>query len=407
MSRGLKTLLLPAAFLLTFSAEECQSPDEVNERIAVQEDGSVEVAFLHTARDFSRILDSDPHPSLEGGWDSVHVGTLREGGQDSYYLHAWKRFPEGAELPESFAESGDPLWAWYVRFPTELTREVLGDTILFRFHRTYPAMPWNPTGLVSTLAQKMDAVDDELAAVLEGEKAALEEQWETSGLLAEAEENGDSATLRRYQREIRTHLEAGEPPLFERARQFIDEWMLFSMLNDLAFAIPVGEQVCRQAHPGRAAGVQDLLLETLGKPEAPGGLVWKILLEEFNLEPDPNVFPELVGEGSVSSDDYMEAQTHGMLARFRETILTECGLSGDGLIAFDRRFAWLTERYHMDDAEVRGQKFTVQLRMPGQLLETNADTLAGGIPEWEFGVGDLFEREIRLEATSRVVSRDR
>jgi hypothetical protein len=180
--------------------------------------------------------------------------------------------------------------------------------------------------------------------------------------------------------------------------------MYWFALSDLAFTIPAGKQVCREADPSLEVPVEEMVLDILREPIPLPGLTWLVLLEELNIDPDPTVFPEATEESfDPWDDDFFEEMRVEKLGRVRDLLLAECGLSAEGLMEFDRRFAWLSRRYEMTDGKMRDQTFEISLGMPGGLVETNADTVIEGRAEWEFSVHDLFEGEVRLEAVSRLV----
>ncbi len=403
MRKLLRLLILPLSFVLFFSAQQCDV-DTVAEQVTVHPDGGLEVFFQHTARTIDRILDSDPGPSLETGWDSVHVGVARENKEDLYYLRGWTAFNPGADLPASYASPEDPLSEWYVRFPSELFIEERGDTVFFRYTRAYPALPWNPIALLEELEEEIEAAEDALEALEESELGDFQAKWEDSGALEEAEEGGDTVTLRRYQAEFRDLMKEGSPsPLNQYQRSFVP-WVRASLWDDLAFSIPVGEQLCGEftAESMRLAGeTVDSLLEGYTLSEE---YIFAALLDEAGIEPDSTVFPELV---PTEFDLWDEAWIEDLESRAREAVRNalrrECQLSGPDLIEFDRRLGWLNDRYRIANLEIRNQIHGFSLALPGELIETNADTVVDGTAEWGFSVRDLFEREVTITATSRLI----
>jgi len=407
MSKLLRPVLLPVVFFLFFTAEECDSPDSIEEEVTVLPDGTVETRFQHKAEGASRILDSDPPPSLEVGWDSVHLGLMRENDDDLYYLRAWTRFAPGSELPGSYARPEDPLADWYVQFPSELVRSESGDTVSFNYRRTYPALPWSPMGLFEDLEENLQAVEEELEALEEGDGGEFEEKWEVSGLKERAEEEGDSATLRQYQREFRDLFESGEPPWIETYRRLYSGWIQLSLLSDIAPAIPAGEAFCRENHLDPIEVITDVLLGAVAETAAPPELTWMVLLEEAELEPDPAVFPDVNAETlDLWDDGLLQELSTQTLARVREALRRECDWSAKDGIEFDRRFSWFADRYRISDGELRDQRFELYLRMPGELVETNADTIIDGRAEWGFSIRDLFKEDVTVIATSRLIKRN-
>jgi hypothetical protein len=407
MTKVLKQLLLPVGFFLLLTAEECDNPDIIEEEVTVLPDGTVETRFQHRALQASRILDSDPPPSLEAGWDSVHVGLVREDNDDLFFLRAWTRYPPGTDLPVSNASPRDSLGEWYVRFPSQLETEEVGDTVFFHYRRTYPALPWSPTGLMETFGERAERAEEALEALEESGGSVFEEKWEASGLLDQAEEEGDSVTLRQYQREFKEVLFRGAPSPIESYQDAVSTWMRYSLFGDLAFAIPAGEIFCRGSHADAVGKASELVTGVVGDFELSVDQTLLAVLEEADIEPDPTVFPSLpVGEFDFWGDPRLEVMTDRTLDAVRDAFRKECGLSGKDLIEFDRRFAWLTDRYGISDGEVRSQAFGFYLLLPGEVVETNADTIVDGRAEWGFAVEDLFEGEVTLRATSRLVKKE-
>ena len=406
MSKLLRPVLLPVAFFLLLTAEDCESPGSVEEEVAVLPDGSVETRFQNKAKDATRILDWDPPPSLEEGWDSVHMGLMRENKDDLYFLRAWTDIPPGADLPSSYAGPDDPLSDWYVRFPSELVTREQGDTVYFDYRRTYPSLPWSPMGLLKELEDEIESLEDQMEALEEENGGAFEEKWEDSGLLDQAEEEGDSTLLRQYQVEFKDRLLGGSPTPFEMYRRYYTGWIRLSLLSDLAFAIPAAEPFCRKGNSEATEALSSLVLGIVNEYEVPADLTWAAILEDADFDPDPAVFPNLrLDEFDSYGDSLVEELSAQKLSEMKEALHRECRLSADDRIEFDRRFAWLSERYHISDGEVRKQVFGFYLRMPGELVETNADTIVDGRAEWGFGIRDLFEDDVTVRATSRLIRR--
>ena len=131
------------------------------------------------------------------------------------------------------------------------------------------------------------------------------------------------------------------------------------------------------------------------------------LLAEEDIEPDPTVFPGVVpGEFDLWDDAVAEDLEAEALEAVKDAFRRECQLSSTDLIEFDRRLAWLNERYRITDLEIRRQFHAFYLSMPGELIETNADTVVDGRAEWGFEIKELFEGDVTVKATSRLVKRD-
>jgi hypothetical protein len=398
--------ILPVFLFLFLSAEECNY-DTVSEQVTVRPDGGVEVVFQHTAKTMDRVLDADPSPSVRAGWDSVHVGLGRENKEDLYFLRAWNEFPAGADLPGSYADPEDPLSEWYVQFPSELVREELGDTVFFRYERTYPALPWNPKALFEGFEEEMNAAEEALDALEELDQGDFQEKWEDSGALEGAKEEGDSAVLRQYQREFKELLSQGSPSAMDLYQQYFSAWQKASLLSDLAFAIPLGERFCRKSQPRPRELAVDLVIRILERSPLPEEHIIMALLAGEDIEPDPTVFPGVVpGEFDPWDDAVSEDLEVEALEAVKDGFRRECQLSSAGLIEFDRRLAWLNELYRIADLEIRKQMFGFYLLMPGELLETNADTVVDGRAEWGFDIRELFEGDVTVKATSRLVRGD-
>jgi len=400
MPSFIKPILLPAAFLLVFSAEECESDYavEVREEITVLPDASVEVALEHEANSMGRLLDWDPPPSLERGWDSVHLGLS---GKEDYALRAWVRFPPGADLPGSHARAGDPLSDWYVHFPSDLAREERGDTIFFHYRRSYPALDWLPMELFQGLLEEGDRLDSLIASSwgeLESLSEGLEDRWEGVGPQDEPETEADSLLFRQFLKEFKDLVQVGDPPLIQAYRQLSENSIRTSYLSGVALVIPAEQSLSEKADPGCSSAVMDLILDPLDEVKITSEGAWSLLLEELGI--DPGLGREEGGFDDEAEIQSLRAQT---LERIRETLLTECRYSGEALITFDRRLEWLARRYRIVGGKLRNQSFRIHLSMPGELLETNADTVIAGRARWEFSLRGLTGEDVHLKAMSRVI----
>jgi hypothetical protein len=283
-------------------------------------------------------------------------------------------------------------------------REERGDTLFFHYSRTYPALPWNPKTLLEGLEEEIEAAEEALVALEEEELGDFLEEWEESGALDRAREEGDTPTLRRYQAEFTDLMTEGSPTPLELYRQAFFTWVRASLWADLAFTIPVGERLCRESRTEPKRLVVETVNEVLEGAFLSEEEVLAMVLAEANIEPDSTFFP---GLASLELDPWDEDWTEELEAQVREAVMDalrrECSLSASGLMELDRRLAWLNERYRIRNLEIRNQMHDFYLVMPGELVETNADTVADGRAQWGFTIRQLFEGKVEVQAVSRLV----
>jgi hypothetical protein len=190
----------------------------------------------------------------------------------------------------------------------------------------------------------------------------------------------------------------------ELSREYFSLWVEASLWSDLDFSIPIGEQFCGDSEGNPTGIVLDLIAEVLERSEVSGDLALAAILSEEGIEPDWIIFPGVVLEDFDPWDDtWLEDHRAEARNALRKTFQEECHLSATDLIEFDRRLAWLNERYRISDMKIRDQRFHLHVTLPGELLESNADTVVDGRAEWGFDIRQLFEKDVTVHATSRIV----
>lgn len=406
MSRFIRPTFIPALFVIAFSAQECDSSVALSsfEEITVHADASIDVTVRQRSDSIGRLLDWDPPPTLEAGWDSVHLGLS---GEKRYALRAWNRFPPGADLPETFADPGDPLSEWYVRFPSRLSQEERGDTVFFDYERVYTALDWFPDELFRDLKEDMDRLETPISEAWE----ELEEKWETleerygdSVDLENPETEADSLLARQAFGEVLDAFSEPDSPLLELHRQLAEDSIRVTYLSGVALVAPAVQSLPAAADSHCSGVVMDILQGPLSQIEVTPEEGWKLLTEEWDLEDGLGPFPDV---SQVRGAPEFESEVQDCQARalgsVRKALRTECRLPLEDVIMFDRRFEWLTERYRIRGGGVRSQSFELYLALPGELLETNADTVINGRARWKFSLRDLAEDDVVITGRSRVV----
>lgn len=433
MSRLLRPFLLPTALVVMLSAQECESPPafRASETLTVRPDAGVEVNLVHEADSVGWLLDWDPPPAREMGWDSVHLG---QAGNEGFVLRAWRSLPPGSALPPSYATPGDPLANWYVRFPSSLTTEERGDTIFFRFRRTYPALEWFPDELFRSLREELRNVE----ALKEAAEREMKEDWkDLERRWAELEDLGDSLTVpdsllveegrKQLREQLRETLWSGDPPWIELHRRSMEYSARIHYLSRVAMVVPAVASVPGGDDPSCARAVGEVLMAPLSEIEVTREEAFGGVLDELGLLGRYSGGTEGesrgVGRGEAGLEDReggigpqekgrTEEEDHETLIRelrdrtvfrVREVLRADCGLSGPVRHDFETRCAWFTRRYRVEDGRLSSQSFSVELSMPGDLVETNADTVLDGRARWKFRLADLTEADRVLSASSRLV----
>ena len=124
------TAVLPAAGCLKRSEE-----------ITVYRDGRVSTALEYEG-DTAEYDARDAMPS-EITWRDVSYRTeIDNDGEETRILTARQDFAPGEQLPESYAEPGDPNADLYTRFPTTLSIERRRNETYYHFRRVYEPRRW-------------------------------------------------------------------------------------------------------------------------------------------------------------------------------------------------------------------------------------------------------------------------
>lgn len=400
MARFFKSLLLPFALLLLCSAQDCESGAgrphvQVTEEISIDPEGGLEVALAYTADSLDFLLEGDPTPTLEMGWDSVHLGFS---GRKEYALKAWKDFHPGQRLPTTFAQPGDPLLDWTVRFSTQLRREERGDTVLYYFQRVYPAMDWIPMELFSDLLEEEDRLEEQKDS-LEGLNPpvweAFEEKWDDDYL---PEMEADSVLLVEYVEDLQEVFSVGDPPYGEVLRRLLETELQLRVLDEGVWVLPVARSLTPGGGSDCIATLEELVMASKNRVEVTRGHA----LQDLFQGGDP--LPEfLTGGDPLDKKEEVKRVGSITLGEVREALLTQCGASAQELMEFDRRYRWLSKRYVIREGRIESRSQRVLLSMPGRLLKHNADSISEGRAQWRFGLRDLSKGEVTLSAVSRLI----
>ncbi len=314
---------------------------ERRERIAVEPDGTVAITVEFDARAWSELHEGDAIPTLAGGWVVTEWVELDREGEEHQRLRAETVFHPGAALPSTFAEPGDPRADEYLRFPTTLAIEWRAEGAYYHFRRVYPAREWARIQALREvlLEEKLKAVQGKSRPDLSREDHLLVMQS-----FVEFEVARMLALARRAFLEI-------SPDVPQ------DGWLLVHA--DI-------EAIKREIDYGRM--LASILIEDEDERE-------KALAEEFKA---------------------FEAEAH---RRLQDALREYCGYSGRRMSEFlhlyerQKRTLEITEELG-DDA------FEIAVAMPGVIVGSNADSVAGAEASWRFGGERFRDRDLELMVSS-------
>ena len=248
-------------------------------------------------------------------------------------------FGPGWRLPQNFARPGDPMADTYLQFPTEVTREARADGTYYHFRRVYPTRVW---ARVQMLESKME---EEVLAQFED----LDERDVEDLSLDEK-----AALLQGFTRMENTG------------------WVV---LVEATFRDLVED------------GPQDCLLGLLNRTTA--------LLDDVDYEDlASRIYDDDSADGVFEEHiQRWESVASGLISSVLEET---CGYNAEQRESFTRRLAWYRAR-----ADVGGS-FDIEVEMPGTIIGSNADSIAGSVAKWHFGVARLGEEDVQLMVSSFV-----
>lgn len=111
------------------------------EKIMVHRDGRVSIALQYEG-DPAEYDARDAMPNKTTWREVTYRTEIGDDGKETRFLTARQDFAPKAQLPESYAEPGDPDADLYTRFPTTLSIERRGDGTYYHFRRVYEPRRW-------------------------------------------------------------------------------------------------------------------------------------------------------------------------------------------------------------------------------------------------------------------------
>ena len=310
------------------------------ETIAVEAGGTVRVR-IEWAADHESELFPGRVPGPGAGWSIVRSQRHADDGTlEKHLLEAERGFAPAADLPDGFFPVGDPHADAYLHHPTTLEIERRADGNYHHFRRIYPGRAW---AYVAALDDQVKQAY-EVAGDVEFEALPPEEQAAAVRMLAELEVKRTLVFARLAWRELEPASQDAWLDLRERvllAMETFDARYVASMLGALR------------------NGDNELALE--------------IETQRF------------------------EATVRGAMVRAAR----DAGLDADDLAAFDAALDW-HRRYHQLTQGLAAERFTINVEMPGEIVGTNANRVAGATATWTFDGSALRDRDLELLVTSVV-----
>lgn len=315
---------------------------ERKETITVARDGSVTIELRYKGNEQDMKTD-DALPSRDSGWN-VKRAVKSEGDEKKHVLTARRTFAPGDALPGTFAAPDDPDANLYLDFPTTIRTQRRPDGLYFHFRRVYTPRKWNTIN-----------------------------HWHDHFL-----ESDDIKKL-------------GAKPSDELTTQ--ERVVLFR-----AFA---AVQAFEQVEIARAA-----LAETnSGLPQDHWLLARAALLtvyRDLDYEALVEQYAELTDDErkTRSERDSAELQARG-LGRLIDSLQSDAGYQPSGLDRFERSYE-RAERYHKITGQLGGHAFRITVKLPGEVVAHNADSIDDEGAVWEFDGEAFRDRPFELMITSRV-----
>ncbi len=334
------TLLICALALLT-----CISCLERKEEITVARDGTVTIQTEWSGKieDFDDPISRPSEPEwtvLKNRIDSSF------GSEPKLTYDARKVIPYGEPLPSSFASKGSPNADFALQFPSEIRFWKDGDRTYYEFKRTYQARLFSAFNI-----SEMD--------ILWNRK--LEEQVLDKGLLNVSESDRND---------------------------YLKQFGLAFGYQQWRF---MWEALAAQVHSG------DLDTRTLTEIH----VETRALLENIaSIETAKAVFLDDTRE----PEDVLDSLGGHVQDQFREAIIKHTGNNSDQVLRqYDTSVKKVRTNYNVTE-RLSGQEFTLFLKMPGIIIETNGllDIEEPDEIMWWFKGDELHDKDIPVYALSVV-----
>jgi hypothetical protein len=320
---------------------------ERKERLNISPNGSVHYIVQHKSDSENDLFEGDAVPRAIGGWIASQEIERDENGKETYLLKAEALFVPGAKLPSNFAFRTDADADLNLQFPTSVTIEERRDGTYYHFARAYLPRPW---------AQIQALEERHVQGPLKDLAEIDPEQWTPA------------------QREFAVRALA----------TFETEKMLVFARSAFLHTTPDAPQDGWLAvqHQLRAA-LNNLDYRVLAK-----------LLE-----------PREATEDEKARDEAIQAELNGfetsLTDQLKQALFTEANYNGSQfnsfMLEYDRR-----KKHQQISEDLGDDKFEITVEMPGLVVASNADEVAGGTAKWTFDGGIVRDRELELLVTSRV-----
>lgn len=314
------------------------------EAITVAPDGGVTVTARFEADSLHELEGGDAFPTAAGGWQVDREVTKQDDGKEEHLLVATQHFPPGSNLPQTYADPGDPDAGLYLHFPTTLTIEKRPDGVYYHFHREYPArLNW------VELTQVGERILEEPQKQLrdKAQEDWTQDDWQALvGALVDVE----LAKMTAFSREA--FMDA-----LPQAPQ--DHWLYV-----------------RTALHNAADGIQRERVAAL-------------LMNAKNGETGPALETEA---------ETFEAQA---LERMAAALEQKCGYAEAQAAEFTDRYSWYKRHYEISE-DLSDESFEITVEMPGEIVAADAGKIEGSRAMWEFDAKSIRDGGVELRVTSRV-----
>ena len=319
---------------------------ERKERITIRPEGTVLLEANFSTDSFNELYgdDGDAVPSLAGGWLVEESVVVKDDGENQYQLHAEALIPPEINLPSNFASPGDATPGVYLQFPTAVTIENRDDGTYYHFRRVYQRRAW------ADLATRRRLLLDEPLKEIEGKELETMPPQEQTKVL----------------------------------RAFVD----FEAAKIMTFA--------RSAY-----------LETTPKaPQDDWLYVYQDLMRFKNEVDYARLLTILAIPDREERDEALQEEAErweeSAFDRLQKAIRTYGRYGGSQLKSFLQRYEW-HKRYHQISEDLGDDAFEITVRMPGEIVASNADSTSPLQATWNFDGTQIRDRDVELMVTSRLV----
>lgn len=318
---------------------------ERKETIVIRPDGAAEVRIVHASDDPDDLFGGDALPDAASGWEA-QVREELDGEKTTYVFEATRSFAPGEALPSCHGPARDRLAAQYLQSPTTVAIEQRKDGTWYHFRRRYEPRAW-------------------------AELKSLSESPEAKRLSesSPADDEPDAAQTERFARAL-VDLQSARLMLLAR-RAFI-------------------ETAPRTPQDGWLR-VREAMRRL--SQELDAGIVVDDLMHATRLRDE--------GRKATAIQKCLRRIEDDVAQRLQLAVRSECGFGGSELSAFMAALA-----KHQRDAEVTqdvaDDSFEIVVDLPGEVMGSNADTVAGGKATWRFKGESLMDQPRELMVSSRV-----